>query len=58
MFDVLDPTIPDGAAKGAHVDVSASSGPNIIQDHLPQHLKEKYFKDGYRFRIVKYGYST
>ncbi|KIV88452.1 hypothetical protein PV10_08135 [Exophiala mesophila] len=52
VVDLNDWTIPDGPAAGAHNDVTAISGPNIIADHLPEELKAVYHNGGYRFRIV------
>lgn len=51
--DLGDWTFPDRPAQGAHNDVTVNSGPRMIEDHMPDELKEIYFQPGYRFRIVK-----
>ncbi|KIV92764.1 hypothetical protein, variant [Exophiala mesophila] len=50
-FDVYDPLLVEGPAKGAHNDVTFSSGPAIINRHLTQEDKSKYLQPGYRFRV-------
>ena len=67
-FDIYDPLLIEGPAKGAHngtysshvhdqsaddEDVTYTSGPNIIQRYLSHEDQEKYLRDGYRIRIFK-----
>jgi len=52
LMDLRDKTLMDIPAQGAHNDVSFGSGPTLIDYHLPDELKERYLKPGYRFRIV------
>ena len=68
-FDIYDPLLVEGPAKGAHngmyvvhqymtsandKDVTYTSGPKIIQRYLSEEDQEKYLRDGYRVRIFKF----
>ncbi|TAQ87153.1 hypothetical protein B7494_g4531 [Chlorociboria aeruginascens] len=50
--NLRDWTAVDGPAKGAHNDVTIHSGPIMLKTHLPEEIKKRYLKPGYRFRIV------
>lgn len=68
-FDVYDPLLVEGPAKGAHNgegphgiisgltnscrDVTFASGPAIINRYLSEEDKSKYLQPGYRFRVFK-----
>ncbi|MCJ1435136.1 hypothetical protein MMC27_004506 [Xylographa pallens] len=52
QFDINDPLLVEGPARGAHNDVTYDSGPVIINRHLSDEDKSLYLKPGYRFRIV------
>lgn len=52
ILDLGDWTKPDRPAQGAHNDVTYESGPNMIEDHLPEDIRGKYSHPEYRFRIV------
>ncbi|KAI9817881.1 MAG: hypothetical protein M1827_001000 [Pycnora praestabilis] len=52
-FDINDPFLIEGPAKGAHNDVTFGSGPEMIARYLNAEHKSRFFKPGYRFRIVK-----
>ncbi|MCJ1400645.1 hypothetical protein MMC11_003853 [Xylographa trunciseda] len=52
QFDINDPLLVEGPARGAHNDVTYGSGPVIINRHLSEEDKRLYLKPGYRFRIV------
>ena len=54
QFDINDPLLIEGPARGAHNDITYDSGPVIIDRYLSAEEKERYFKPGYRFRIIKY----
>lgn len=53
IIDLSNPLDIEGPAKGAHIDSTITSGPNMIKDHLSDADKAKYLKPGYRFRIIK-----
>lgn len=72
-FDIYDPLLIEGPAKGAHngtylpnvfaesaddEDVTYTSGPKIIQRYLSEEDQVKYFQDGYRIRIFKSVFSS
>jgi len=52
QFDINDPLLVEGPARGAHNDITFESGPAIIDRYLSAEAKERFFKPGYRFRIV------
>jgi len=51
-IDLGSPLVVEGPAYGAHSDVTARSGPEMIQNNLSPALQQKYLKPGYRLRIV------
>ncbi|ETI24450.1 hypothetical protein G647_03819 [Cladophialophora carrionii CBS 160.54] len=51
-FDVYDPLLIEGPAKGAHNDVTFHSAPNIVKRHLPKADWSTYLQPGYRIRIL------
>jgi len=51
-FDVYDPLVVEGPAKGAHNDVTFQSAPEIVKRYLPQEERNTYLKPGYRIRIL------
>jgi len=53
VFDLRDKMHVIGPARGAHNDITFNSGPTIINRYLSDDEKQRYFKPGYRFRIVK-----
>ncbi|KAK0118547.1 hypothetical protein ONS95_007435 [Cadophora gregata] len=58
VFDLKDQMHVIGPARGAHNDITYHSGPNIINRYLSDDEKQRYFKPGYRFRIVNTWRST
>ncbi|KAJ9617238.1 hypothetical protein H2200_000959 [Cladophialophora chaetospira] len=52
-FDVYDPLLVEGPAKGAHNDVTLHSAAGIVERYLPQEDRAKYLQEGYRVRILK-----
>jgi len=52
QMDYNDPLLVEGPAKGAHNDVTYSSGPVIINRNLSDEDKVKFLRPGYRFRIM------
>jgi len=52
QFDMNDPLHIEGPARGAHNDITISSGPVIINRQLSDDEMKTYIKPGYRFRIV------
>ncbi|OBT85069.1 hypothetical protein VE02_07307 [Pseudogymnoascus sp. 03VT05] len=51
-LDLLDPLLVQGPARGVHNDVTAMSGPAMINRHLPEDVKHQYCSPYYRYRIV------
>lgn len=51
QFDLNDKLLQEGPAKGAHNDVTYTSGPNIIQRYLPVEDQKAFLRAGYRVRI-------
>lgn len=51
QFDLNDKLLQEGPAKGAHNDVTYTSGPNIIQRYLPLEDQKAFLRAGYRIRI-------
>ncbi|KAH8601748.1 hypothetical protein B0O99DRAFT_607358 [Bisporella sp. PMI_857] len=52
IIDLESPLLIEGPAIGAHNDVTARSGPEMIRRHLSPEDQRLYLKPGYRFRIV------
>ncbi|RMZ86696.1 hypothetical protein DV736_g6080, partial [Chaetothyriales sp. CBS 134916] len=50
-FDVYDKLLEEGPAKGAHNDVTYTSGPNIIRRYLSVEDQARFLRHGYRIRI-------
>ncbi|KAI1110908.1 hypothetical protein F5Y14DRAFT_443640 [Nemania sp. NC0429] len=51
-IDLNDPLLREGPAKGAHTDVTARSGPEMILHRLSEEDIRTYRNSTYRFRIV------
>ncbi|KAK1832512.1 hypothetical protein QBC39DRAFT_390506 [Podospora conica] len=51
-FDINDPLLVEGPALGAHTDVTARSGPEMIQNRLAKDLFDQYRTPEYQFCIV------
>jgi len=52
VIDLNDPFLVEGPAKGAHNDVTRTSGPQIIRRYLSSENQRKFLRPGYRIRIV------
>ncbi|KAL8421267.1 hypothetical protein RB596_002165 [Gaeumannomyces avenae] len=52
QIDLNDLLLREGPAKGAHTDVTARSGPEMIMNRLSREDFAKYRTPDYRFRIV------
>lgn len=52
QLDLNDPLLTEGPARGAHNDITYSSGPVVINRYLPEDIQKKFLKPGYRIRIV------
>lgn len=51
-YDINDPLLVEGPARGAHNDVTYDSGPSIINQYLSKEQKEQYLRSGWRLRII------
>jgi len=51
-IDLNDPTRLEGPAKGVHNDITSDSGPAAFERILTREEKVKYYRPGYRFRII------
>ncbi|KAE9379413.1 hypothetical protein N431DRAFT_397764 [Stipitochalara longipes BDJ] len=52
QLDLNDPLLTEGPARGAHNDITYSSGPIVINRYLPEDVQKKFLRPGYRIRIV------
>ncbi|KAI9889666.1 MAG: hypothetical protein M1814_005067 [Vezdaea aestivalis] len=52
-FDFNDKMLLEGPARGAHIDVTMNSGPEIIDRYLSPIEKDLYLRPGYRIQIFK-----
>jgi len=52
VIDLNDPFLVEGPAKGAHNDVTSTSGPQIIRRYLSLEDQKRFLRPGYRIRIV------
>ena len=53
IIDLANPLDIEGPAKGAHIDSTITSGPNMVRDHLSDEDQARFLRPGYRFRIIK-----
>jgi hypothetical protein len=53
IIDLHNPLEIEGPAKGAHIDSTITSGPNMVHDHLTEEDKSRFLVEGYRFRVIK-----
>jgi len=51
-FDLNDPLLREGPARGVHNDITYDSGPQVINRYLSDNSLEQFLKPGYRFRII------
>ncbi|KAK0747137.1 hypothetical protein B0T18DRAFT_324784 [Schizothecium vesticola] len=51
-FDINDPLLVEGPALGAHTDVTARSGPEMIQNRLTKEVLDQYRTPEYQFLIT------
>jgi len=52
QFDINEPLLVEGPAKGAHNDITRESGPSIVGRYLPVEDQTRFLRPGYRVRII------
>jgi len=52
VVDIHDSLFVDGAAKGAHVDITVDAVPALLMELLTKEEQHRYFRPGYRFRLI------